>query len=324
MRALTFHTALEYRARHPAPTPSPGEALVRVIQAGVCATDLQLVQGYMDFQGVPGHEFVGIVEEAPQSTLKGRRVVGEINAACRACPVCRDGRPTHCPFRTTLGIDRRDGAFADFLCLPAENLHPLPDEITNDQAMFTEPLAAACRILEQVSVGPADRVLVIGDGKLGLLCAQVLHRAPCRVTVLGHHQEKLRILDGLGIHTRRAADAPASGFDVVVEATGTPGGFAMASASVRPGGTLVLKSTHRHHTSADLTALVVNEITVVGSRCGPFRPAMALLREHAVAVDALIHARFPIERGPEALAHAAKPGVLKVVLDMTETRPDGP
>jgi len=317
MRALTITTALEYRNHYPMPTPAPGEALVRVLQAGICATDLELMQGYMGFQGVLGHEFVGIVEDAPQAHLKGTRVVGEINAACRTCPVCLAGRPTHCPHRTTLGIDRRDGAFADFLCLPVDNLHPLPDEITNDQAVFTEPLAAACQILEQVPVSPTDRVLVMVDGKLGLLCAQVLHQAPCRVTVVGRHREKLQILADLGIQTCHPPDPVASEFDIVVEATGTPEGFALASASVRPRGTIVLKSTHRHPTSVDMTSLVINEITVVGSRCGPFPPALARLREQAVDVQSLIHTRFSIEQGTEALAHATTPGVLKVILDMS-------
>ncbi len=317
MRALTFTTDVEYCTRYPMPTPAPGEALVRVLQAGICATDLELIQGYMGFQGVLGHEFVGIVEDAPRVHLNGTRVVGEINAACRTCPVCLAGRPTHCPHRTTLGIDRRDGAFADFLCLPVENLHPLPDEITNDQAVFTEPLAAACQILEQVPVDPTDRVLVMGDGKLGLLCAQVLHQAPCRVTVMGRHREKLRILADRGIHTCQASDPIASGFDIVVEATGTPDGFALASSSVRPRGTIVLKSTHRHRTAVDMTALVINEITVVGSRCGPFPPALALLREQTVDVQSLIHSRFSIAQGTEALAHATAPGVLKVILDMS-------
>ena len=195
MRALTQRSGLEYCEKYPTPTPADGEAVVRVIQAGICATDLQLVQGYMGFQGVLGHEFVGIVDEAPHHPdLVGKRVVGEINAACRVCPVCQTGRLTHCPYRTTLGIDRRDGAFADFLALPVENLYPLHDEITNDQAVFTEPLAAACQILEQICINPTDRVLVIGDGKLGLLCAQVLQHAGCRLTVLGRHPEKLQIL----------------------------------------------------------------------------------------------------------------------------------
>ena len=318
MRALTLRNGLEYCEQYPTPALAPGEAIVRVIQAGICDTDLQLVRGYMGFRGVPGHEFVGIVEEAPHHPdLVNKRVVGEINAACRGCPVCEAGRRTHCPHRTTLGIDRRDGAFADYLVLPPENLHPLPDEITNDQAVFAEPLAAACQILEQVPVDPADRVLVIGDGKLGLLCAQVLHRTRCRLTVLGRHPEKLQILAARGIHTNQDPAALSPDFDIVVEATGTPDGFALACECVRPRGTIVLKSTYHGHTAVDMTSLVVHEITVVGSRCGPFPPAIALLRENAIDVQSLIHKRFPIEQATDAFDYATTKGVLKVFLEMT-------
>ena len=318
MRALTLRSGLEYCEKYPAPTPADGEAVVRVIQAGICATDLQLVQGYMSFQGVLGHEFVGIVDEATlHPDLVGKRVVGEINAACRICPVCKAGRLTHCPHRTTLGIDRRDGAFADFLTLPIENLYPLPDEITNDQAVFTEPLAAACQILEQAPIDATDRVLVIGDGKLGLLCAQVLHRAGCRLTVLGRHPEKLQILADRGIRTSQDPASLSPGLDIVVEATGTAGGFKLACEYVRPRGTIVLKSTYHGQTAVDMTSLVVHEITVVGSRCGPFSTAIALLRDNAIDVQSLIHKRFPIEQGTDAFEHAATKGVLKVLLEMT-------
>ena len=317
MRALTLRSGLEYCEKYPTPTPTDGEAVVRVIQAGICATDLQLVQGYMGFQGVPGHEFVGIVDEAPHHpNLVGKRVVGEINVACRVCPVCQAGHLTHCPHRTTLGIDRRDGAFADFLALPVENLYPLPDEITNEQAVFTEPLAAACQILEQVSIHEADRVLVIGDGKLGLLCAQVLQRAGCRLTVLGRHPEKLQILADRGIHTSLDPASLSPGLDIVVEATGTADGFKLACEYVRPRGTIVLKSTYHGQTAVDMASLVVHEITVVGSRCGPFPRAIELLKENAVDVQSLIHKRFPIEQGTDAFEHAASKGVLKVLLEM--------
>ena len=319
MRALTLRSGLEYCPQYPTPVPADGEAVIRVIQAGICATDLQLVQGYMGFQGVLGHEFVGIVEKAPHHPdLIGKRVVGEINAACRACPVCQAGQPTHCPRRTTLGIDRRDGAFADFLSLPVENLHPLPDEVTNDQAVFTEPLAAARQILEQVPINATDRVLVIGDGKLGLLCAQVLHRTQCRLTILGRHPEKLQILASRGIHTSRDPASLSPGLDVVVEATGTPDGFALARQYVRPRGTIVLKSTYHGQTAVDVTSIVVHEITVVGSRCGPFPTAIALLREAAIDVESLIHKRFPIERGTDAFAYAATKGALKVIMEMNK------
>ena len=318
MRALTLRSSLEYCEKYPTPAPADGEAVVRVIQAGICATDLQLVQGYMGFQGVLGHEFVGIVDDAPHHPdLVGKRVVGEINAACRICPVCQAGRLTHCPYRTTLGIDRRNGAFADFLALPVENLYPLPDEITNDQAVFTEPLAAACQILEQVPINIADQVLIIGDGKLGLLCAQVLHRTGCRLTVLGRHPEKLQILADRGIHTSQDPASLSPGLGIVVEATGTADGFTLARECVRPKGTIVLKSTYHGQTAVDMTSLVIHEITVVGSRCGPFPTAIALLREHAVDVESLIHKRFPIEQATDAFACAATKGVLKVILEMT-------
>lgn len=323
MRALTLRNGLEYCEQYPAPTPADGEAVVRVIQAGICATDLQLVQGYMGFQGVLGHEFVGIVDQAPHHPdLGGKRVVGEINAACRVCPACQAGRLTHCPHRTTLGIDRRDGAFADFLSLPADNLYPLPDEITNDQAVFTEPLAAACQILEQVPIDIADQVLIIGDGKLGLLCAQVLQRAGCRLTVLGRHPEKLQILADRGIHTSQDPAALSPGLDIVVEATGTADGFKLACEYVRPRGTIVLKSTYHGQTAVDMTALVVHEISVVGSQCGPFPTAIALLKENAIDVQSLIHKRFPIEQGTDAFACAATKGVLKVLLEMNESHDD--
>ena len=216
-----------------------------------------------------------------------------------------------------MGIDRRDGAFADYLALPPENLHPLPDDVTNDQAVFTEPLAAACQILEQVPIDPSDRVLVIGDGKLGLLCAQVLQRAGCRLTVLGRHREKLQILAARGIHTNQDPASLSPGFDIVVEATGTPDGLTMARECVRPRGTIVLKSTYHGQTTVDMTSLVIHEITVVGSRCGPFPAALALLKAHAIDVQSLIHQRFPIERATEAFACAAQKGVLKVIVEMT-------
>lgn len=230
MRALRLDSALQFEANQINPTPPPGEALIRVHQAGVCATNLQLVKGYMGFQGILGHEFVGTVEQSlGHAHLIGKRVVGEINAACRTCATCQAGHLTHCPNRTTLGIDRRDGAFADFLCLPVENLYPLPDEISNDQAVFIEPLAAACQILEQVSIVPTDRVVVIGDGKLGLLCAQVLRTTNCQLTIIGRHQEKLALLKHHGIQTTVNVEDVSPGADIVIEATGSPDGLKLAT-----------------------------------------------------------------------------------------------
>jgi threonine dehydrogenase-like Zn-dependent dehydrogenase len=322
MRALYIDHGLRFEKDYPIPTPPPGEALVRVLQAGVCNTDLELVKGYLNFKGVPGHEFVGIVEKAAKrEDLIGQRVAGEINAACGKCETCRAGRPTHCPNRTTLGIDRRDGAFADYLLLPFENLHPLPASVTNDQAVFVEPLAAACEILEQIKIHPTDRVVVIGDGKLGLLCAQVIALIGCQLSVLGRHPDKLQILNARHIYT--TADIhqfdPAS-IDIVIEATGTPSGFETARKIVRPRGTIVLKSTYNSDLNVSLTMVVVDEVALIGSRCGPFDPAIRLLANRQVEVDRLIQARYSLDEGLKAFERAATKGTLKVIVTMNNDK----
>jgi len=317
MRAVRLDPSLRLEAKYSKPNPPPGEALVRVHQAGVCATDIQLVKGYMDFRGTLGHEFVGTVEQAMgHEHLTGKRVVGEINAACRTCPTCQAGRLTHCPNRTTLGIDRRDGAFADYLCLPVENLYPLPEKISNDQAVFIEPLAAACQILTQVPIAPTDRVIVIGDGKLGLLCAQVLKTTQCELSVIGHHPEKLALLTQQGIHTTIQAANISPGVDTVIEATGSPDGLKLASQLVRPRGTIVLKSTYHGQTTFDFTFIVVHEINLVGSRCGPFPQAIELLQHTQVSVEPLIHARYTLDHGIDAMECATTRGTLKVLITM--------
>lgn len=319
MRALYVDHGLRFEKDYSIPTPPPGEALVRVLQAGICNTDLELVKGYLNFKGVPGHEFVGMVEKAAKrEDLIGQRVAGEINAACGKCETCRAGRPTHCPNRTTLGINRRDGAFADYLLLPFENLHPLPDSVSNDQAVFVEPLAAACEILEQIKIHPTDRVIVIGDGKLGLLCAQVIALTGCWLSVLGRHSDKLQILNERHIHTTIDINefAPAS-IDIVVEATGTPSGFETARKIVRPRGTIVLKSTYNSDLNVSLSMVVVDEVSLIGSRCGPFEPAIRLLANRQVEVDRLIQARYSLDKGLQAFEHAATKGTLKVIVEMT-------
>lgn len=299
------------------PAPPGGEAFIRVRQAGICNTDLELVKDYMSFSGVLGHEFVGVVERAEgRADLLGRRVAGEINAACGQCDTCRAGRPTHCPQRTTLGIDRRDGAFADYLALPFENLHPLPDAVSDDQAVFVEPLAAACEIVQQIHIRPTDTAIVVGDGKLGLLCAQVLQLTGCRLTALGRHADKLEILARRGIRVAASPDEVDRGADVVVEATGTPQGFATARQLVRPRGTIVLKSTYHGALNVNLTMVVVDEVQLIGSRCGPFAPAIRLLEQRLVDVDSLIQARYPLDRGLAAFERAATKGTLKVLLEM--------
>jgi threonine dehydrogenase-like Zn-dependent dehydrogenase len=320
MRALVVNNGLHLDRHYPTPTPPRGEALVRVLQAGVCNTDLELVKGYMNFTGVLGHEFVGVVEQAVgREELIGQRVAGEINAACSVCETCRAGRSTHCPTRTTLGIDRRDGAFADYLTLPFENLHPLPDSVSDDQAVFVEPVAAACEILEQAKFQPTDRVAVIGDGKLGLLCAQVVAQTGCEMMAVGRHAEKLHILQqrGIAITTDINLIKPAT-LDIVVEATGTPSGFALARQLVRPRGTIVLKSTYQGEAlPVNLTSIVVDEITLIGSRCGPFEPAIRLLANRQVDVESLIQARYPLDEGLAAFERAALKGTLKVIVTMT-------
>lgn len=324
MRALVLDEELRFVEDYPTPTPAPGEALIRVRMAGICNTDIELLRGYMHFRGVPGHEFVGVVERAPGAEAwEGRRVVGDINAACGVCATCRAGRHTHCPYRTTLGISGRDGAFAEYLTLPVANLYAVPEGLPDEVAVFTEPLAAACEILEQVHIHPTDRVIVLGDGKLGLLCAQMLALIGCELTVIGRHAEKLNILARKGIATRHverevtAQWAEMAGCaDVVVEATGHPDGYATARALVRSGGTLVLKSTYHGTLETNLTSVVVDETTLVGSRCGPLAAALRLLERDAVDVMALIEAHYPFADVLTAFAHAGRHGALKVLVSL--------
>lgn len=318
MRAILCDNGLRFDPAYPdPPPPPPGETLVRVRLAGICNTDLELVRGYMAFQGVLGHEFVGDVLQGPDPAWIGRRVVGDINAACygAGCQACRAGRHTHCPNRTTLGIAGRDGAFADYLTLPQANLYAVPEALPDEMAIFTEPLAAACEILEQVKLLPTDRVAVLGDGKLGLLTAAVLRLTGCDLTLHGRHADKLAIAAGWGVRVRLAGEPPPSqSVDVAVECTGSPAGFAEARRLLRPGGTLVLKSTYHGQLAVDMSSLVVDEIVLVGSRCGPFAPALRLLAAGLVDPRPLISAVFPLAEAGAAFARAAAPGVLKVLL----------
>jgi len=317
MRALVCDGQLRLVKDYPQPLPPPQEALVRVQLAGICNTDLEIVRGYMGFQGVLGHEFVGVVEKCAHEDLVGQRVVGEINCYCEECPTCRAGAPTHCPNRTTLGIWGRDGAFADYLSLPVSNLHTVPEAVSDEAAVFVEPLAAALEILEQVQVKPTDRVVVLGDGKLGLLVAQVLGLTGCDLVVGGRHEEKLAILRRRGIDARLADELTADQADVVVDCTGHPSGFAVARGLVKPRGTLVLKSTFHDDVEVNLSTLVVDEITLVGSRCGPFAPALRLLERGLVEVESLISATYPLYEGLAAFEQAQEKGTLKVLLEMT-------
>lgn len=316
MRGLVLHQNLRLHTGLPIPSPGPREARVRVIQAGICSTDLQLIKGYMAFQGVLGHEFVGRVDEAPDTSLIGKRVVGEINAACGTCETCLNGRHTHCPHRTTLGIHGRDGAFADYLTLPVDNLFIVPDSITDDQAVFIEPLAAACEITQLVSIRPTDRVVVIGDGKLGLLCAQILALSGCAVTLLGRHSDNYAWLHNMGITVATNPGDIHRGADIIVEATGSPEGLSMAIQLIRPRGSIVLKSTYHGKISLNMAEFVIQEISLIGSRCGPFAPAIRLLEGGHIRVDPLIHARYPLTEGMRAMENAAQRGTLKVILHM--------
>jgi alcohol dehydrogenase len=323
MRALVLDDGPKLILDHPnpgLPNPPDGEALLRVRQAGICNTDIELIKGYAGFRGVLGHEFVGEVETCPSApTWVGRRIVGEINAACGVCETCRAARPTHCPSRTALGIRGRDGVFADFVTLPVKNLHAVPDNVSDEQAVFVEPLAAALAITDQIHLRPSDRVVLLGDGKLGQLIAQVLALTGSHLTVLGRHTDKLRLLASRGIDTQlvdQSRDAPVIDADVVIEATGTPSGLRAALQIVRPRGKIVLKSTCHDPPQASLSEIVVDEVQMLGSRCGPFAPALRILAQGLVSVEPLIQARYPLDDGVMALERAAERGSLKVLIEM--------
>jgi alcohol dehydrogenase len=307
-----------FRQDYPKPELREGDALVRVRQAGVCNTDLELLRGYATFRGVMGHEFVGQVVHCSDQSWVNRRAVAEINVSCGECCACRTGRTAHCETRTALGIRGRDGAFAEFVSVPIKNLYAVPDGVSDDQAVFVEPLAAALAITEQIHVKPTDQVVLLGDGKLGLLIAQVLDLTGSDVTVIGRHPGKLQLLADRGIHTLlvdSAGDGLEMQADIVIEATGTPAGLAEARRMVRPRGRLVLKSTYHGLADADFSSIVVDEIQLVGSRCGPFAPALRLLERRLVNVAPLIEARFPLSQGRLALEKAAQKGVLKVLIE---------
>ncbi|MEO8378724.1 MAG: alcohol dehydrogenase catalytic domain-containing protein [Acidobacteriota bacterium] len=314
MRALWLE-ARQLFVRDDVPRPSAeDEVLVRVLLAGICNTDLELTRGYYPYAGIPGHEFVGVVEEGPEELL-GRRVTGEINASCGACEACLAGRRTHCERRTVLGIIARNGAFADYLSLPATNLHLVPDSLTDEEAVFTEPLAAALEIQQQIRFSPEDRVLLVGDGKLAQLIAQTVALTGCRLLVAGRHRVKLELLARRGIET--ATSVPEGRrFDVAIDCTGNAEGFATARAALRPRGTLVMKSTYAGDLTVNASSLVVDEITLIGSRCGPFAPALELLESRAVDVLPLIRGTFPLDDAVAAFAQAAQPGTLKVLVRM--------
>lgn len=314
MKALLYDGRLRFVTDHPAPRLRPGWAVIRVALAGVCRTDLEITRGYMGFRGVLGHEFVGTVSECDDRGWLGRRVVGEINAACGSCEWCRMGLGRHCPNRSTLGIQGLDGCFAEFCALPAANLQACPDGMTDEQAVFVEPLSAACEILDQVPFSGAERCVVLGDGKLGILCAWVLSTAARDVTLVGRHAGKLETARWGSVRTAlRAADA-VPGADIVVEATGREEGLADAMALCRPRGTIVLKSTLASQGGLNLAPIVINEVTVVGSRCGRFEKGIEEWTAHGFPLERLVSALYPLERGEEAMAAAVGREALKVLL----------
>jgi len=288
-------------------------ALVKVHLAGICSTDLQIFEGYMGFKGVPGHEFVGSVSEGPRE-LVGKRVVGEINFGCGECDYCRRDLSRHCPNRSVMGILNADGAFAQYVSVPVKNLHAVPERIPDEEAVFTEPLAAALEILTQIELDPGDEVLVLGDGKLGNLCAQALRLTGAKITALGKHVEKLALIKKVGVRTIQFKDWKPRLFDVVVEATGSATGLELALSAVRPRGTLILKSTIAGNHQVSLAPIVINEINVIGSRCGLFPDALEALSAKRVSVTPLIEEVYPLNDALAAVNHAAKPGAKKILL----------
>jgi len=316
VKALRFDGNLKFVSDALVPRRD-AEALVQVIYAGICNTDLEIVKGYANFHGTPGHEFVGRVVESSDVSLIGERVVGEINAGCGICDLCIRGDSRHCAGRTVLGIKGRDGAFAQFLSLPDRNLIRLPESLTDEAGIFVEPLSAALNILEQVTVKPSDRVALIGDGKLALLIVLALSRAGCPLTVFGRHAEKLQMAKEFGANHTEIGNKRSeihTGFDLVIEASGSPLGLTTALRIVRPRGTVVLKSTHHGTTAVELSQLVVNEVTLVGSRCGRFHQAIAMLQDCQSQLTRLISHRFSLDDGLQAFEAAAAPDTMKVIL----------
>jgi alcohol dehydrogenase len=313
MRAVVFDGELRLDGARPEPTVVPGEAVVKVHLAGICNTDIEITRGYKGFTGILGHEFVGTVVACADTMWLGKRVVGEINAACRTCPTCLRGDDPHCPNRTTLGIFNRPGSMADLVSIPVDCLHEVPADVSDRQAVFVEPLAAALEILQQTHLRPTDRVALVGDGKLGLLIAQVLRLPGCEVTVVGRHPERWALLHRQGIHTV-ASTAAEGWYDVVVDVTGNPDGLKTSRKLVRPRGRLVMKSTVAAETQLDLTMLVVDEIQLIGSRCGPFAAALRLLQRNLIETEPLLSGIYAMDDAMTAFV--ASKGALKVVLDM--------
>jgi threonine dehydrogenase-like Zn-dependent dehydrogenase len=292
----------------------PNEALIKIRKAGICSTDLELVKGYYPYAGILGHEFVGEVVEAPEISWIGQRVVGEINVVCNQCEQCLNGRSTHCENRTVLGIVNRDGTFAEYTQLPIANLHRIPASVPDEMAVFTEPLAAALEIQQQIQIKLTDRVLLVGAGRLGQLIAQSLALTGCDLRVVARHAHQQNLLMARGIKIIAEEEIQPWRWDVVVEATGSPGGFSLARKAIRPRGKLVMKSTYKGELSVNFSSIVVDEINIIGSRCGPFEPALRLMESRQVDPTVLIAAEFKLEEALKAFERAAETGVLKVLV----------
>ncbi|MEM2959119.1 MAG: alcohol dehydrogenase catalytic domain-containing protein [Candidatus Jordarchaeaceae archaeon] len=318
LRALLLENGqLRLVEGYPKPEVKPGWVLVKPIVVGICKTDLELVKGYMGFSGVPGHEFVGIVVEGGDEKLLGKRVVGEINFACGSCDYCANGLQRHCPNRGVLGIQGADGAFAEFVALPQRNIHIVPENISDEQAVFIEPLAASLEILMQTHVKPTWKVLVLGDGKLGLLVAQVLRLTGCDLLLVGKHENKMEIVRRMGIKTATPQNLPHIKADLVVECTGNPQGYHLAKSLVLPSGIIVAKSTYHQELGLNWSEIVVDEITIIGSRCGPFPPAIRLLEQGLIDTKSLITAKYQFTDVLKAFEHARDSQAIKILVEIS-------
>ena len=319
MRAVVFDQELRFNDHYPVPDPPSGWARIRIHQSGICQTDLELTRGYMGFRGVLGHEFVGTVDACEDASLRGKRVVGEINAACGICEWCARDLGRHCPNRRTLGIDRLDGCMADYCLLPIVNLLEVPAEISDDRAVLTEPLAAACEILEQLEISAGGKIVVLGDGRLGILCAWVLSSVNPNVTLIGHHPEKLAKAAWLTLRTARQPQEIDAPVDIVVDATGSGRGLSDAMQLCKPRGTIVLKSTVASQGSLNLAPIVINEITLLGSRCGQFKDALDIMQRFPdLPLERLISSRYPAEQAEAAFDEALHHKPLKVIIEFGE------
>jgi threonine dehydrogenase-like Zn-dependent dehydrogenase len=317
MRALIFDKELKYRTDYPDPEPETDEALIRITYAGICNTDMEIIRGYMGFEGILGHEFVGIVEKCSENSMIGQRVVGEINLGCGRCSYCRNQMENHCPDRLVLGILNKDGVFADYATLPVRNLHKIPNSLSDVEAVFIEPLAAAYEILVQVNITSSDKVCVLGDGKLGLLVAQALASTKCSLTAVGNHEAKLSMLAERGIKTSLRVNFTGKEFDVVIDCTGSLSGITKALEIVRPKGKVILKTTVAANSQIDLNAIVIHEISLIGSRCGPFPAAIEAISTGQVDLNPLIGGIYSLEDGIRAFQDASEKGTLKVILKVS-------